>query len=32
VVPLQVLQQRNTLFDLFQMLAHGLLFSFLGRA
>src|SRR6266851_9948882 len=26
VAPLQVLQQRNTLFELFQILAHGLLF------
>src|SRR5713226_5658100 len=31
VAPLQVLQQRNTLFELFQVLAHGL-FSFLERA
>ena len=31
VAPLQVLQQRNTLFELFQVLAYGL-FSFLERA
>jgi len=31
VAPLQVLQQRNTLFDLFQILAHVVQFSFCGE-